>query len=395
MLVLKNSRLVGQLTEGVSLTMGNVWIENSIITAITPPDAVIPEGAEVVNIAGKTLLPGFFDLHTHLYFKHENIHALAATSTAESVFDCIESAQTKLAYGYTTLRDCGSTFNTAIATRDAVARGVIAGPRILASGRCITPTTNGNDAFGSLYQEIDDPAQARRIVRKELSMGADFIKYMATGSVLNPGGIPGAMITSCEELRALVSAAKEMNTYVACHCHGKEAILLCAECGVRTIEHATYIDQECIDKLLELGLSALIPTFAITYELRDEIVGGITPRVKKLIEGVIENMLANNARAYRQGVPMGWGTDIDLEGFKLAPFLEFQARRDMGMTPLEILKQATIESARIVGLDSITGSVKVGKEADLIVLPGRPEERYEDLTVKPELIFARGKQFVT
>lgn len=393
MLALKNCRLVKELTEGYDCAKGTVLLDGTSITAILSPDAEIPKEAGVIDLNGKTLLPGFFDLHTHLYFKKEDIYSLAATPVAESVFDCIESAQAKLAYGYTTLRDCGSTHNTAIATRDAIARGVIAGPRILASGRCVTPTTNGNDVFGALYQEIDAPEQARRIVRKEISHGADFIKYMATGAVLNPGGIPGDVITTCAELQAVVKAAKELHTYVACHCHGKEGILLCARCGVKTIEHATYVDQECIDSILEIGTSALVPTFAITYEIRDEIVGGITPRVKQLINEVIDNMLANNANAYRQGVPMGWGTDIDLEGFRLAPFLEFQARRDMGMTPLEMLKQATIDSARIVGLDSVTGSIKVGKTADLIVLPGRPDENYADLTTKPEMVFARGMQF--
>lgn len=393
MLLLKNCRLVKELTEGYDRPIGNVLLDRTTIASIDSPETEIPKGAEVIDLDGKTLLPGLFDLHTHLYFKKEDICALAATPAVESVFDCIESAQTKLSYGYTTLRDCGSSYNTAIATRNAIARGVIAGPRILAAGRCVTPTTNGNDAFGALYQEIDAPEQARRVVRREISQGADFIKYMATGAVLNPGGIPGDIITTRAELLALVEAANELHTYVACHCHGKDGILLCARCGVKTIEHATHVDQQCIDTILELGFSALVPTFAITYEIRDEIVGGITPRVKRLINDIIDKMLANNANAYRQGVPMGWGTDIDLEGFQLAPFLEFQARRDMGMTPLEMLKQATIDSARIVGLDAMTGSIKIGKTADLIVLPGQPEKNYADLTVKPEMVFAAGQRF--
>lgn len=175
---------------------------------------------------------------------------------------------------------------------------MINGPRILAAGRCVTPTAQGNDAFGALYQEIDAPEQAHRAVRREISQGADFIKYMATGAVLNPGGIPGDVITTQAELQALVNAANELHTY------------------------------------------------------------------------------------------------IDLEGFRLAPFLEFQARRDMGMTPLEMLKQATIDSARIVGLDTVTGSIKVGKAADLMVLSGRPDENYADLAVKPEIVFAAGKRFI-
>lgn len=394
-ILLKNCRLIPELTEGYDNHEGNVLISDGKIESIVPLDAPIPEGAEVIDIAGKTLLPGFIDLHTHLYFMHQNIPGLAATSPVQSVFDCISNVQTKLSYGYTTLRDCGSTYNTAIATRDAVNSGVVQGPRILASGRCITPTTRGNDDFGSLYCEIDDPAQAHRVVRRELAMGADFIKYMATGAVLNPGGIPGDLITTREELKALVDAANELHSYVGAHCHGKEAIILCAECGVKTIEHATYVDQECIDRIHELGdASALIPTFAIVYELSEGIIGGISPRVSYLINEVKKNMLEGCALAYKQGVPMGWGTDIDLEGFLIAPFLEFQARRDMGLTNLQMLRQATIDSAKIVGLDEVCGTIKAGKDADLIVLAGKPDENYDDLTKKPELVFARGKQFV-
>lgn len=394
-LILKNCRLIPELTEGYEQPMGHVVLEGSTIHSILPiTDAALPEAKEIIDLEGKTLLPGFIDLHTHLYFTHEDINALAVKSAAQSTFDCIECAQTKLAYGYTTLRDCGSNYNTAIETRNAIARGVIQGPRVLASGRCITPTTHGNDAFGPLYCEFDDPAQARQIVRKELAMGADFIKYMATGSVLNPGGIPGEAITTRAELQALVDAATELHSYVGAHCHGKDAILLCADCGVKTIEHATYIDQECIDRIQELGnKSAIIPTFAIVYEILEDLVAGITPRVKSLIRDVVEGMLKGSALAYKQGITMGWGTDIDLEGFKLAPFLEFKARREMGLTNLQMLRQATVESARIVGLDSVCGTIKAGKDADLIVLGGKPEENYADLAAKPEMVFARGKRF--
>ena len=125
----------------------------------------------------------------------------------------------------------------------------------------------------------------------------------------------------------------------------------------------------------------------------EDLVPGITPRVKSLMHGVVDGMLAGNALAYAQGVTMGWGTDIDLEGFKLSPFLEFKARRDMGLTNLQMLRQATIESARIVGLDQVCGTIKAGKDADLIVLAGKPDESYADLTTKPEMVFARGKLF--
>ncbi len=397
MILLKNCRLVPFLTEGYEGNSADVVLSGKRIESICAPGTLpADEGAfdEVLDLAGKTLLPGFIDLHTHLYFRHEDIPALAADPPAVVTMNSVVYAQDKLRYGYTTLRDCGCSDGAAFAVRDSVRAGEIEGPRIIAPGRCITPSTRGNDAFGRLYCEFDDPAQAMGVVRREVAAGAEFIKYMATGAVLNPGGDPNMAITTREETQALVDAAASLGTYVAAHCHGTHGMKYCIETGVRSIEHATYIDRECIDLILRYGgRTFLVPTLAIVWALRDGIVGAIPDEVKQKIDVVSQQILVNIRRAYDAGVRLGWGTDIDRDAFLKAPFLEFSARSEMGFDCRTLLLQATAESAELLGMGETIGTVRAGKTADLVVLDGKPDENLRDLCRRPVFVFAEGRRF--
>lgn len=395
MILLKNCRLVKELTEDFAGEMADVLLDQGKIRRLAEPGTLSAETPdEVLDVKGNTLLPGFFDLHTHLYFKHESINALAARSAAQSTVDAISFAQDKLRYGYTTLRDCGCPYGVAAAVRDGIESGMIEGPRVIAGGHCVTPTTRGNSDFGPLYHEFDSASDALRVARQEVTEGADFIKYMATGAVLNIGGDPNMAITTEAELQALVDAATGLGTYVAAHCHGIEGIKLCVKTGVRSIEHATYIDKECVDLILALGnRSFLVPTFAIVWAIRDGIVDDIPGEVRDKIAVVASQCLKNLKYAFDRGVRLGFGTDIDQAAFDRAPFLEFIARREMGLDNLTLLRQATIGSAELIGLESRTGTVKEGKDADLIVLCGKPDEVFEDLIQKPLMVFARGRRF--
>lgn len=396
MIVLKNCRLVTQLTEGFDGSKADVVVDGDRITDILPAGTRDEwADAQVIDVAGKTLLPGLIDLHTHLYFTNENIDWLSAKSSVNTVIDCASYALDKLKYGYTTLRDCGGAFGAHIAVRNGINRGVLEGPRVIASGHCVTPTTKGNDAFGELYLEFDDPAQARGVVRRELADGADFIKYMATGAVLNLGGEPGAMISTETELSALVEAAEENGTYVAAHCHGTRGIIACAKTGVRTIEHASYLDETALEAILDAGnKSAIVPTLAIVYAILDPaITPGLPAEIIEKTTAARDAMLKGAKLAYDNGVQVGWGTDIDQESFDKAPFLEFTARADMGLAPIQILRQATIDSARIIGIDDAVGTLKKGKVADLIVMDGNPDEDINVMQQAPALVFAHGKRF--
>ena len=280
--------------------------------------------------------------------------------------------------------------------RDAYASGLLMGPRVITAGACNSPSAMGNSAFGPVYKEFNGPHEAWEVARTDIAAGADFVKYMVTGAVMNKGGDPGAMICTREELHVLSDVAKSLNTYVAAHCHGKEGIMACAEEEIGTIEHASYIDDECIEALLAHGnVTAVIPTLSVAYSMARNITGNTPDFMRERSLDVMENIHQNMGKAYRAGVRMGWGSDADRDTFSLQPGLEFKARREfMDLSNVELLRQATIDSARIVHLDSQVGTVKVGKLADLICVDGNPDQDISAMYRLPAYVWKEGKLFV-
>ncbi|MBQ9534735.1 MAG: amidohydrolase family protein [Clostridia bacterium] len=394
MILLKNCRLVPELTEGWDGERADVLLRGELIEGIFAPGTA-PQAEETLDLAGATLLPGLIDLHAHLYFTDSDFAALAARSPLESMTRGLLYAQTFLRWGYTTVRDCGGADYVNIAIRDAIRRGAAPGPDIISCGLILTPTAKGNSTFGSLYCELDDPAQMMRAVRQDVVHGAEFIKYMATGSVANLGGEPGELVTTREELAALVRAARSCGTYVAAHCHGRDGILLCAETGVYTIEHASYMDEACVEAVLRSG-SATVPTLAAAYpfwrdfdEARD---GGSELAVQ--CRDAFEAMVRSLRMAYDAGIPVGWGQDCSMSSFLATPGMEFLARRESGLSCVQLLRQATVDSARIAHLEDSIGTVRAGKRANVFAVRGRPDEDIAAMREPPLAVFCGGRRFV-
>lgn len=309
-LVLKNCRLVKDLVEGFDLPYADILLEDGKISKICPVGFDFGE-MPFIDANQQTLLPGLIDLHVHLMFVNQDYPYMLQRSPYQYLLDCISHEKVLLKQGYTTVRDCGSQDGAGAAIRDAINAGTLKGPRVITSGHCVTPTTKGNDGFGKLYFTFDKPEDAMYVCRKELEKGADFIKLMATGSVLNVGGEPGALIITPEEIRALTEAAKFNGTYVAAHCHGKNAILECIKNGVKTIEHGTYLDEDVIDAILEHGNDvAIIGTYAVVYSLLQNYTGSVPEEFIKKCEKIMETYGAMGKLAYEKGVKFGWGSDL-------------------------------------------------------------------------------------
>lgn len=393
MKLLKNCRLIPELTEGFDGQMADVLIEGKLIKNIVQAGTLDVDGAEVIELQGMTLMPGLFDLHAHLMFMDQDYYASMAREQNQYVVDCMKHAQLYLQQGYTTIRDCGSDYYSGMAVKYAERTGTINCSKVIACGKIISPTTKGNECFGSLYWEIDDPKEMRHAARVEASKGVDFIKYMITGAVLNEGGVPGEMISSDEEIKALVDAAKSVGLYVAAHCHGTEGIKAAIRNGVKTIEHASYMDEECIKLIKEREDEvATIPTLAIAYTLYKELYeGGVLPEFVVKAKDACEHMAISLDMCEKAGVLVGWGTDLDLQMYERYPGLEFIARAEFGAPNIQSLKQATINSAKIVGLDHVCGSVKVGKLADLVVIDGNPDEDINVMKKRPRMVFKEGE----
>ncbi|MGC2872282.1 amidohydrolase family protein [Ihubacter sp. mB4P-1] len=392
MIVIKNCRLIPELTEGFDEAKADLVIDGKYICEILPARTASYESAEVIDAQGMTLLPGFFDLHAHLMFKDQDYNASMMRGQNEYLLDCMEHAGVYLKHGYTTIRDCGNDFYTGIATKNAVNRGIVKGPHIITAGKCISPVAKGNESFGSLYLETDSPYDMLHIVRTETAKGVDFIKYMVTGAVLNEGGVPGELITTEEEIRAITSAAEKLGTYVAAHCHGTEGIKIAVKNGIRTIEHASYVDDECVELMLKRkDLIATVPTLSIAYTIYKELYeGGIMPEFVEKCKAVCASMAKSAAMCEAAGVLVGWGTDLDMQMFERFPGLEFAARNEMGQPNLQILKEATINSARIICEDHLRGTVKKGKYADLVLIDGNPDENMAVMKQLPKYVFREG-----
>lgn len=394
MIVLKNCRLIPFLTEKYDGTMADLVIKDKKIAEINPCGFKVYENAACFDLQGKTVMPGFFDLHAHLMFTNQNWEFLKTRSESAYLVDTAAYAKLYLKLGYTTIRDAGNDYYASVTVRDAINRGIFTGARVITSGKILSPTTKGNDSFGTLYKEIDGPEGMLKAVRQEKAAGCDFIKYMCTGAVLNLGGVPGEMVTTPEELRAIVKAADMLGTYVGAHCHGTQGIKEAIKAGIRTIEHASYLDQEGVDLIVAGGYkTSIIPTLAVTYSLLNELSGPVLPEFIEKTREAVAHTGDGMRMAKAAGVTIGFGTDLDMENASKVPGIEFMARAAIGIETEDILKQATINSAKILNMDDQLGTVCPGKLADLVVIDGNPDEDITAMYKYPAMVFKEGKLF--
>ena len=407
MKLLKNCMLVPELTEGYvgdpagpghdGLIKGDLLIDQKIVAVGAPGslDSQAGENAEIIDLTGCTLLPAFFDLHCHLYLENLDIAGLDSNDESTDFVNAYHFAKAYLRQGFTTLRDAGTAHDVTIKLTRLYEKGKIdLIPDILSSGRALTPTNAGNDQYTHLYEVCDGPDEARRAARRQFEHGAQVIKYMATGCFLDDSGIPGMSITTEEEMHAAVEIADMHFGHVMTHAHGADGIKRAIRAGVRTIEHGSFIDDEAIDMLLEAGdRTWMVPTGGIGIAcMTDEGETLLTDAMsqKSAMYEKIERDSVDHA--YQRGLKMGFGSDVDYQTFINMPGIEFRARTDWyHFKPLDILIQATRNSAEIIGMQETKGTIKVGKNAELVAVKGDP---LSDITVMyelPEYVFFKGE----
>ena len=372
-MLLKNCSVLPELTEEYQGISCDVLIEGEKIKGIYACGECPEEAEDVIDLKGKYLLPGFFDLHVHLTLSGGDTLIDNAKTAVQQALDAAKYARDSLLAGFTTLRDVGSSYNVAVDLRNAINEGKLAGPNIYASGKIVTATEVGNDFFEGLYSEADGEHEIWKAVRREMKSGADFIKIMGTGAVMNPGGEPGQPIYTLEELKAVVDAAAFKDTYVATHCHGTRAIKNSVIAGVRTIEHASILDDEAIEMLKGNEKSYIVPTLKIICGLADSVPES-SVFMKAKAKHVLECIRVGIRKAYDAGLVLGFGTDTGA-----VPLIhgengdEFMLRKEFwNMDEIDIIRQATINSAVIIGKDKEYGTVKAGKYADLVIVDGNP-----------------------
>ncbi|MTI70680.1 MAG: amidohydrolase family protein [Firmicutes bacterium] len=371
-MILRNCSLLSELVEGYTHTSADILIEGGEIKGIYPCGELKTENNCEMDMNNQYVLPGLFDMHVHLTLSAEDTLIDSNKTPIQLALDGYKFALDSLKRGFTTLRDVGASNRAVIGIRDSINNNKLIGPNIFASGRIITPTESGNEFFKGMYLEVDKPDDMVGAVRNVIKDGADFIKLMGTGAIMNPGGVPGQTICFDEEYKAIVKAAEFKNTYVAVHCHGTEAIKSAIKAGCRTIEHASIMDDEAIE-MLENSETYIVPTLsAVTTLLRDLPLS--SKHMKAKAEAILNKTLEGVTKAYKKRLKIGFGTDQGVTGLYHGDNgKEFELRQQLtNMDNIDLIKQATINSAEIMGVDERLGSIKVGKIADLISVEGNP-----------------------
>jgi imidazolonepropionase-like amidohydrolase len=392
LIILRNCSFVETLTEETDLKNGDIVIENGIIKDICPIGTFHNEAYKEIDVKGSTVMPGLIDMHVHLSFVRPSQAEILLLSKPSFAFDCLKYAQYLLSIGITTARDVGDDISfPTVALRNAIEEGVVVGPTVIASGATLCPHEPGVEIMENLLEYVNGPIEMRKLVRKNFQKGADFIKLYGSGSMMSQGGDPGVRILEEDEIREAVKIASLRGSYVAMHAHGAEAIDVGVKSGVRTIEHASLISDETLQYMNGRRDVGIVPTLAILHDLIDGDHQEFPEAVKKInkVKDNVKNSLMNAAN---YDVLIGWGTDVSYASYKKSPGLEFKMRKEfLEYSNAEILKQATINSAKLLMLEDKIGTLKVGKHADLIVVDGDPVKDISVMYNPPARVIKSGK----
>lgn len=365
----------GALVEGQA-----VVVEGDRIVETGPVASVRAGDARVVDVAGRTVMPGLIDAHVHVNAVTAALGAMASWSAAYVTARAAGILRGMLDRGFTTVRDvAGADFGIAA----AVDEGLLPGPGIRFGGKALSQTGGHGDDRGpgvtvldrhpcrpSLTVVADGVDEVRRAARDQLRTGAHHVKVMLSGGVASPTDRIDSTQYSMEELRAIVDEARAANRYVTGHAYTARAVNRGLEAGVRCIEHGNLIDESSIELFLSTG-AFYVPTLATYAALAEEgpAHGLPTDQHRKVFE-VLDAGLHALELAHRAGVPIVYGTDL-LGGMHRRQLTELTIRAEV-QSPVDVLRAATVTAARLLRMEGEVGAVAPGAFADLLVVDGNP-----------------------
>ncbi|HFB54869.1 MAG TPA: amidohydrolase family protein [Hellea balneolensis] len=370
------------------LNQQTITIENGKITSIKN-GYISVEGAHIIDLKDKFVLPGLIDSHVHLASEfNPNIRLDAVTKRPGDIaYDALVNARKTLMAGFTAVQDVGGP-DEVFALRDAINAGKVDGPHIKAAGGAISPTGGHGDMHGYRQEVLDafhrpticdGPYDCRRATRAAIKKGADVIKITATGGVLSNTSAGTEQQFFDDELVAIVESAKKMGRKVTAHAHGKNGIDSALKAGVQSIEHGTYTDVETT-RLFKKYDAVLIPTVLAGMTVVDwaKNENWLPPASAKKALEVGPHMLDMLRIAHDHGVTIAFGTDtgVSKHGDNAQ---EFGYMVEAGMSEMEAITAATVTASQHIGMGDEIGTLEVGKDADIIAVDGNPLKDIKEL----------------
>jgi imidazolonepropionase-like amidohydrolase len=375
---------------------GVVLVQGPKILAVGT-DLSIPAGAEVIDLGDATLSPGFIDAHTHLTgestddWKQQFVDGFRR-ELAERAIESTVHARKVLEAGFTTVRDVGSHDLLDVGLRNAIARGLVPGPRMLVSVHGLGARGGHADETGlrhDLLIKEQGPAEGiahgpdgfREAVRFQVKYGADVIKFCASGGVLSLADEVDTPQLSLDEMKALVDEAHRLRKKVAAHCHGDRAAREAIAAGVDSIEHGSFLGEETLALMKERG-TYLVPTLLAGEWITGKI-DKFPPEIAAKARAAMAARSTMFRTAVRLGVKIGFGTDsaVSPHGINAR---EFALMAGLGLRPIAALQSATSADAELLGIAAKAGTLEPGKLADIIAMPGDPTQ---DITATERVSF--------
>ncbi len=387
-------------------------IEGEHILAAGPAASVaIPNGAQVIDAGGHTVLPGIIDCHVHGTYRARDMRQHLLNAPTYNVLRSTSVLRETIACGVTTARDMGG---ADAGFREAIKEGYIDGPRLLIAIAMVSQTGGHGDAWvpaGLRVQKrawlpspvADGADEVRRLVRHLLMAGADFIKICATGGITSVTDSWDEAQFTVEEIKVAVAEAAMRRKTVAVHAEGLDGIRTALSAGIHSLEHGWFMDEECVETMIKTG-TWWVPTLALVplslehrkantawdkQQLADEAV-----KEREIFERM-ERQVPLWKEAVRRGVKVAFGTDQSHRLLVGENMVEFRFMIDwLGMTPMQALVAATSRAAECIGMKSV-GMLEAGRYADVLVVDGDPlsDIRILEQRARLKLVMKGGRAF--
>lgn len=381
--IIYSSSYIDVINEKV-VSNSSITIEGNKITDISKGFIKLDSSDNLIDLRGYTLLPGLMDMHVHFggEYKSKAERPVKVERETEAILATQHAYKTIMA-GFTTVRQVGDSGMVAISLRDAINSKQVIGPRIYTSGKSIATTgghadpTNGKDVDSYDYPTAEDgvingPYEAYTAVRQRYKDGADGIKLTVTGGVLSLAKSGHNPQFTFEEVKAVVMAAKDYGMWVAVHAHGAEGMKRAVIAGVDSVEHGTFMTEEVMDLMIENG-TFYVPTISAGefVAMKSEIDNYFPEIVRPKAASVGPQIGTTFNKAYKRGVKIAFGTDAGVQPHGTNAD-EFIYMNKYGMPPMQTIVSATLNTAKLLGIDDTLGSIEINKIADLVAIKGNP-----------------------